>query len=409
MKVDFRGSPGAVLLLALALFCTCLSVPASAEAKETVEFNFRCGAGGCAPSGNLVSDSQGNLYGTTVSGGNANCNCGTVFELTPNSGGGWTETVLHAFAGGADGATPYGGVILDTAGNLYGVTYQGGTGSCEGTGCGTVFELSYSGSTWTATVIYTFRGGRGGGSPVGGLVLDATGNLYGTTQVGGTGTHGTVFELSPTSQGWSETVLHSFGDTPDDGASPNTKLAMDDLGDLYGTTPGGGSYGGGTVFRLIPTQGGWQETIIWDFPAIYGGVSPNGVIVHGKALYGTMENGGAFNVGVVFQLTPAIGIWKYTEVYDFTGGRDGGEPVAGVVADLHHLYGTTQYGGVYGLGTVFRLTSMGNGNWPEDVLYSFTDSTDGENPYSPLLLGPSGLFGYANNASGGLVYEITAP
>jgi uncharacterized repeat protein (TIGR03803 family) len=404
-----RGWRLFTLLVASALVFNFLcSASASAEAKETVLYSFGCGTDGCGPSGNLARDSQGNLYGTSADGG---C-CGTVFELTPVQGGGWSESVLHAFTGGTDGANPYSGVVMDASGNLYGTTDQGGTGSnCQGgsDGCGTVFKLTHSGSTWTESVLYSFSGGTDGAGPVAGVVFDKSGNLYGTTHFGGPSSpgYGIAFELSPSSEGWNEVVLHSFDYT--DGAYPNTKLAIDNRGDLYGTTSIGGSYENGTVFRLAPSQGGWVETTIWEFTPAIGSAGPNGVIVHGDVLYGTTLEGGASSVGNVFQLTPAVGPWTYTDIYDFTGGRDGGNPFAGVTADPSHLYGTTNWGGRFELGTVFRLTHEGNGTWTEDVLYNFTGSTDGENPYSPLLLGPNGLFGFANIAPGGLVYEITAP
>lgn len=385
----------------------------SAQANQTVLYDFTCGTDGCHPIGNLARDSQGNLYGTTIDGGDSGCNegtgCGVVFELSPMSGGGWNQTVIHTFIGGTDGSLPYSGVIIDASGDLYGVTFQGGTGSnCNNSssGCGTVFKLTHSGSTWNESLIYTFAGGNDGANPMGGLVFDTAGNLYGTTEFGGTYSDGNVFELSPTSSGWNESVLHSF--SFGDGYSPNTKLAFDSLGSLYGTTPLGGSYGDGTVFRLVPSPSGWVETTIWNFTPITGGAFPNGVIVHGNALYGTTASGGAFNVGNVFQLKPAIGIWTYTQLWDFSGGRDGGEPAAGLTADPDHLYGTTFFGGRYGFGTVFRLR-QNSGVWIEDVLYSFTNNADGENPDSPLLLGPEGLFGFANDSLGGLAYEITAP
>ena len=228
-----------------------------------------------------------------------------------------------------------------------------------------------------------------------GVLFDEAGNLYGTTQFGGSSSpgYGTVYELSPTANAWIEVVLHSFNFYPD-GAYPNTKLAIDNFGDLYGTTLQGGAYSEGTVFRLAPSQGGWAETLIWDFTPTVGGAGPAGVIVHKGALYGTTETGGAFNVGNVFQLKPAVGLWTYTNVYEFTGGRDGGFPVTDVTADPNHLYGTTLYGGRYAFGSVFRLTNESDGSWVEDVLYSFTGNADGENPYSPLLLGPVGLFGF---------------
>ena len=304
-----------------------------------------------------------------------------------------TETVI-----GSPGIT-YAGVIFDTAGNLYGVTQNGGNSTNCNQGCGTVFELSpASGGTWTLTTLYKFQGLDDGKQPYAGLVFDSSGNLYGTAQVGGTGGGGTVFKLSSANGSWNESTLYSFNAT-NDGLYPNSTLIFDTAGNLYGTTVGGGPHNDGTVFKLTPTSTGyWKENIIHSFGATGDGVGPNGPLVMDAQsnLYGTTSNGGAGNVGTVFALShnPGGG-WTESLLHSFTAG---GQPFSGVILDsAHNLYGTTFTGGAQGSGTVFRLTRISfNGQiiWKEITLYSFTAGTDGANPASPLARDAAGnLYG----------------
>jgi uncharacterized repeat protein (TIGR03803 family) len=214
---------------------------------------------GAYSSAGLIFDKNGNLYGTTLEGGDYGCSasgCGTVFELTPTAGGGWTETVLLNF-NGSDGSGPQAGLIFDAAGNLYGTTVGGGT-NCPPFGCGTVFELTpTAGGGWTEKVLHSFGNGTDGANPFAGLIFDAAGNLYGTTYGGGTyrcgaSGCGTAFELTPAAGGsWTETVLYSFS-RGNDGFEPEAGLIFDSAGNLYGTTAVGGTYDGGTVFELTP-------------------------------------------------------------------------------------------------------------------------------------------------------------
>ncbi len=240
---------------------------------EAVLYSFTGNGDGGYLSGTLVFDAAGNLYGTAGEGGNANCilgGCGTIFELSPPAapGGGWTETTLYAFGGGSDGIYPNGGVVFDTAGNLYGSTIYGGSSAppCTGppaTGCGTVFELSpptAPGGAWTETVLYRFAGGSDGDSPQAPVVHDSAGNVYGTTYSGGNGTCfentycGTVFELTPSNGGpWTEAVIHNFGAFLNDGVQPQfAGLLLTKSGAIVGTAPQGGAVGGGTVFGMLP-------------------------------------------------------------------------------------------------------------------------------------------------------------
>ena len=277
--------------------------------NETVLFRFLGESDGGEPGyGELVFDPAGNLYGTTITGGVGKCNnpvetCGLVYKLTPSNGG-WTESVLYSFNGGSDGGTPYAGVIFDQAGNLYGTTSEGGGSGCNGSGCGTVFQLTPSGSGWTKNVIYTFQGASDGANPHGGLIFDPSGNLLGTTAGGGPGGGGTVFMLTPENGSWTFSLVYSFiGNGIATG--PFDSLIRDSSGNLYGTTCCDGAYALGSVFKLAPSNGGWTQTDLYDFTCDVG-CYPHGsaVLDSNGILYGTTELGGASNGGVVFELTP---------------------------------------------------------------------------------------------------------
>ncbi len=298
------------------------------------------------PYAGLTFDKAGNLYGTTQLGGAYNQ--GTVFELTPTSNG-WSETVLYSFAGGQDGSQPIGIVVMDAAGNLFGTTRSGGGGSCN-FGCGTVFELTTGSSGWKESLLYTFTGGGDGREPFAGLVLDAAGNLYGTTLLGGnvngtcTSGCGTVFKLAPGMGGWSQSVLHAFAGG-NDGASPYARLTFDAAGDLYGTTSEGGASGRGTVFKL--SFSGWTESVLYAFTGGHDGASPRSSVVFDAAgnLYGTTFQGGVSGYGVVFELLPnSHGPWEQRVLHRFANAP-AASPVAGLTFDKSgNLYGTTMLG-----------------------------------------------------------------
>jgi len=211
---------------------------------------------GARPNAGLIFDSLGNLYGTTSAGGSGGSGGnGTVFELTLGTNGHWTEQIIYSFAGGSDGSNPLSDLIFDSLGNLYGTTYYGGTGSCaSGTvTCGTVFQLTPgSNGVWTKAVLHQFKGGNDGGGPVAGLVFDTSGNLYGTTTGSGGTNAGSVFELIPGTNGWGEKVLHGFSVGSVGGAVPRCRLILDSLGNLYGTASAGGGGGAGLVFQITP-------------------------------------------------------------------------------------------------------------------------------------------------------------
>jgi uncharacterized repeat protein (TIGR03803 family) len=373
--------------------------------------------------------------GTGVCGSAAPTGCGTVFQLRRNSSGGWTEKVLHNFDNdGKDGFYPYAGLIFDAAGNLYGTTGYGGTGVCSAvapTGCGTVFELRRNSSGgWTEKVLHSFAGGNDGDLPQGGVILDAAGNLYGTTAgSAGACTHapyadcGTVFRLKPhAGGGWTERVLHNFTYNATDGYGPYGSLVRDAAGNLYGGTFWGGTYYDGTAFKLTPNQGGsWTENVY----SFYWGKGVNGggpgslILDAAGNLYGTTSLGGATYSGAVFQLTPAGGNWTETTLYSFDIYSTGDAPNASLIFDAAgNLYGTNVYGGngttvclTFGggnqsvsCGTVFKLTPAGGGTWTQTMLHSFGNGTDGQIPQAGVIRDASGnLYGttYSGGAYGG--------
>ena len=263
-----------ILIFALSV----LAASTNCRAGENTLVTFT-GPNGIGPVASVVLDSAGNLYGTTSAGGpNGN---GTVFKLTPGSNGVWSESLLYSFNTTLHPKGPWGPfapVVLDSAGNIYSTSYYGGssTGSttCGSTGCGTVFRLSPTKTgAWKEVTLYSFKRGKDGSNPNGGVVLDTQGNLYGTTVFGGgTNGGGTVFKLTRTANGWKETILHSFtgGRVGVDGAWPNAGLTFDHLGNLYGTTASGGqSLTNGTVFELVSTASGvWNYSVIHSFSAM---------------------------------------------------------------------------------------------------------------------------------------------
>ncbi len=302
------------------------------------------------PVAGLIMDAEGNLYGTTTGGAGADGAQGTVFKLTPNG----TETVLHAFTGEPDdGSGPMAQLIMDAQGNFYGTTNGGNQG---GRGNGTVFKLTPSG---TETVLYSLGSQSGDGwNPWAGVIMDKKGNLYGTTYAAGVNNYGTAFELTPAG---TETVLHSFPSQPGDGVYVKAGLVRDNKGNLYGTTWIGGAYGGGTVFKLSRSKkGAWTETVLYSFcsqPNCTDGNGPYAGLIMDKEgnLYGTANGGGAYPYwGTVFELT-SQGVEKVLYSFGAYSG-DGSGPSAGLIMDKKgNLYGTTEWGGANGYGTVFKI------------------------------------------------------
>ncbi|MGA8876241.1 MAG: choice-of-anchor tandem repeat GloVer-containing protein [Candidatus Korobacteraceae bacterium] len=365
------------------------------------------------PQAGLIFDAAGNLYGTTYSGGSLGF--GTVFKMTPNGSGGWTEKVLHNFGIGVmDGKTPQAPLVLDDSGNLYGTTIDGGTNSV-----GVVFEMSPNGGGgWTEFKIHNFGNGEDGSRPEAGLILDGTGNLYGTTHSGGTHSAGTVFELTPNgSGGWTERVLHNFGADQDDGQDSEGGLIFDSAGNLYGTTVAGGNLGLGTVFEMTPNgSGGWTEKVLHNFGHGEDGNSPQGLslIFDGAGnLYGTTNTGGMNNAGTVFEMSPnGSGGWFEKTLHFFGNGNDGMGPTSSLIFDANgNLYGTTLEGGTNGAGVVFEMMPNGSGGWTEIVLHNFGAGDDGAFPQAGVILDGAGNL-YGTTGAGGIqsdgtVFEVT--
>ncbi len=336
----------------------------------SVVYAFTGGADGATPYSTPAIDSRGSLYVTTSAGGGT-ANAGTLVQLTPNGNGMWTLTILHTFGSGTDGADPRAGVTI--RGNvLYGTTTSGGTESTCGafgdTPCGTVYQMvPITATHWVERVIYNFTGQSDGSAPLGGVIFDAAGYLYGTTSQGGSG-GGAVYRLAPGSSplgGWQEETLHAFTGGGDGGYS-YSKLAFDSAGNMYGTTSAGGSSGLGTVFQLQPAGGGWTFGTLHSFTDTPDAAVPEaGVLVQGNTLYGTSYNGGTSLTcgpfgdtpcGTVYQLVNNDGTWTESVTYSFTGAPDAAQPSADLYADqTGNLYGTGLYGGTAQYGAVFKV------------------------------------------------------
>ena len=315
--------------------------------------SFNGGAEGYAPSGNLVFDNMGNLYGTNSGGGQFSR--GTVFELS-FGGESWTETTLYSFGGySGDAISPFYGLIFDGHANFYGTTTQGGAEDL-----GAVYELSPTGTgTWIETVVYSFDDVQEEAHPYGLLALDASGSLYGTTL-------SSVFELSPVGDGtWNEQMLYFFG-SKSHGLQPLAGVVFGSDGNLYGTTSAGGIENAGTVFELGLNSGSWTEEVLHQFrPSRGDGGFPTAPVSFDTSgnLYGTTSGGDSsqYGHGTVFQLKSNSGIWTETARYSFSGGKDGSSPATGLLFDTSgDLYGTTPSGGailgVGGYGVIFQIT-----------------------------------------------------
>jgi uncharacterized repeat protein (TIGR03803 family) len=410
--------------------------PLSAASNERVLYSF-CSAAGCSdgkgPVAAVIFDSAGNLYSITLNGGSkgGNCvvsGCGVVFELRPGNNGKWTEKVLHTFLdNGHDATYPAARFISDASRNLYSTSQLGG--AYNG---GTVFEMSPgTDGKWTEKILYSFNlNGKDGYDPLGGLIFDAAGNLYGTTYEGGlygcpdsNTSCGTVFELSPGTDGkWNEKTLHRFRNDSKDGYWPAAGLVFDAKGNLYGTTYAGGASGAGcygdgcgAVFELSPRKNGkWTEKVLHSFDGKKGAQPTADLITDGKGnLYGTAQDA-LLNEGwgTVFELSPGRnGGWTYKVLHSFNGA-DGTSPFAALIFDRQgNLYGTTLAGGTYDQGTVFELSPSRTGKWTEKVLYSFSSGADGGYPQAGLIWDGKGNL-YSTTASGGAnasgtVFELT--
>jgi uncharacterized repeat protein (TIGR03803 family) len=329
-------------------------------------YSFTGGNDGGYPYARVILGSDGSLYGTTNAQGNSGCyqneGCGTVFNLRPPPRACttalclWTETVLYRFTGGSDGGNPWGAdLVFDQAGSLYGTTAFGGKAGCSATGCGVVYKLTPSSGGWTETVLYSFTGGNDGGNPAGGVIFDQAGNLYGVTTDSGPSKQGTVYELSPSGPGWTENTI--FDPQRFYGSDPTGSLVFDVYGNLFGATYSDTvnfPWYPGTLYEITNSSGQWTLLYDYDFNA---GHPLSGVTVDEFGnLYGTTSaaNSGEGIPGILYKLVPANGSWNYMWVYSFA---DGSETNGGVALDASgNIYGTQQTGGAYGYGMVWEIT-----------------------------------------------------
>ena len=399
--------PNLTRLLRLLPTALLLTLPVQARTVKVL-YTFSGGADGGSPSGSLIEDAKGNLYGTAELGGDLSCappgGCGTVFELTTAG----KFVVLHTFEGGTDGASPYAALLMDATGNLYGTTSAGGGAKgCFGNGCGTVFKIDPTG---TETVLYRFQGKTDGGLPYSTLIMDTAGNFYGTTLEGGdlscglgSSGCGTVFKLTKAGK---ETVLYSFKGSTDGAYPGNESLVMDSTGNLYGTASKGGDLscnppnGCGTVFKLTKTR---KQTVLHAFTGSSDGSFPeSGVILVNGVLYGTAVAGGKYNLGTVYSISLAGDMLKnplagdgFTDLHDFKGGpKDGSDP-SGVLAYMgSQLFFLTMTGGKLNYGALCSLFLGGT----ESVAYSFNYTVTGGSPGGGLLF---------DTVRGGFVFPLS--
>ena len=389
-------------VVTVALIVTLVLASSAWAVEGKVLYKFQTRPDGAHPEAGLILDTAGNLYGTTAYGGAYDS--GTVFKLTPNPDGSWGESVIHTFRK-PYGAHPYAGLIFDAAGNLYGTTEEGGA-----YGLGTMFKLSPNpDGSWSESLIHSFSGADGA-YPDAGLIFDAAGNLYSTTGEGGAYGVGTVFKLSPNPDGsWSESVVYNFSGGAD-GGYPSAGLIFDATGNLYGTTYGGDANWGGTAFKLTPNpDGNWFESTIYTFRGRDGRPAAGLSLDAAGNLYGTTVFGGAYDQGTVFNLTPKPdGTWTRSKLHAFKG-PDGAHPYhAGVILDTAgNLYGTTADGGAYDSGTVFKLAPQPDGSWKLTKLHVFKNH---QKPFAGLVMNAAGnLYGTAQygGLGNGEVFQIT--
>jgi len=396
---SLRGSTVAVVLL-----CVILTQSAQ-EQTFTVLHNFTGGADGGTPYAPVTVDGRGDLYGTTSSGGSG----GVVFKMT-HTNGAWTFGTLYSFGAPNDPVFPYAGVVFGPDGTLY------GTGSAGGThGAGAVFNLQPPPhfeanvfAPWTETVLYSFEGGDDGLTPYASVTFDRAGNIYGTTYNGGAGRQGTVYKLTRSGGGWTESVLYNFAGS--NGQGPIGGVIIDNAGNLYGTTQMGGLYQDfGEVYELTyAAPVGWTESFLYSFDQ-NGPSAPTATLMFGPSgnIYGTTASG----EGSIFDLTPSGSTWIYHLLYGGGGGIEECGDRGGLAMDAAgNFYGTTTCDGAHGSGSVFKLSYI-NGVWTSTTLYSFTGGSDGEFPEAgPALDANGNLYGTTTQGGAygnGVVWEVT--
>jgi len=391
-----------VILLLLAVS----AVPTAHAQTYAILHNFDYCPDGSLPTSTLIFDRAGNLYGTTEEGGR-NCggggDDGVVFQLK-HKGDGWLLNPLHWFtagAGGDDGAIPldYGGLTIGPDGAIYGSTNEGGITGCGGTcSLGTIFRLQPPPTActaalcpWTMTLLYKFPGGDNGAFPQSGVIFDAAGNLYGTTQFG------TAYEASPAQGGWTEQGIYNVGGELQAG------FVMDSAGNLY-------TAGNNQVMQFMPFEGGWIKNILYIFSGDDNGTAPAGGVIFDSAgnLYGSTTHGGTLGGGTIFELSPSGGGWTLSTLCNLAGN---GGPQSSLTMDAAgNLYGTTEYDGHFGGGSVFEATPNGN-NWTCTDLHSFQQEGNGVAPLGGVTLDAGGnLYGTTSEGGShgsGTIWEIT--
>jgi uncharacterized repeat protein (TIGR03803 family) len=401
-------------LFAVASILAGVACPIWCATTFTVLHNFGASNDGAVPAGPLLLNEQGKLYGVTAGGPGSDA-YGAVFELISRTNGKWSERLLHSFTAGDGSAYPYGSLVVDRSGNLYGTTSgylsfavggifklsasQGGwdfamlysdnagpglvfdklgnlygeIGPGDYHGAGAIGELSSGSNGWNYTQLYSFCSQQrceDGFSPAAPPIWDGHGNLYGTTYYGGIGQPacwnalgcGVIFKMTPNSHGtWTYHVLHRFASWPTDGQTPNGGLVRDSSGSFYGTTGLGGDKNHGTVFKITFNGRSWRKTVLYDFPNCGDGCAPSGTLVFDRAgsLYGAGDGGnscGPAACGLIFKLTPQKnGNWKYSIVHKFKG-TDGNFPLGVIVDGKGNLFGTAKSGGTYNAGVAFEIT-----------------------------------------------------
>lgn len=405
-----------------------LTISASSLSQTFTVLHTFTGDDGLSPYSGVTVDRAGNLYGTTKYGGMSGCTlgCGVLFKLAPQ-GSGWNFTPLYKFTGPSDGKAPIARIVFGPDGRLYGTTFLGGTLA----NAGTVFTLTppptacRTPCSWIKTTIWSFEqfeddDGRAPG--YGDLVFDSAGNIYGTTEEGGTSQEvcgpgcGTVYMLSRSQGSWNETLIYQFGDGP--GFHPYAGVTFDSNGNLYGTTLYGGQVNWGVAYKLAPSNGSWSPTILHNFsPESDGGVPSAGLLPDNAGnLYGATGSSGPDGGGTVFQLSPNGMDWTFQLLHSFDYPA---HPFANLTMDAAgNLYGTSLEGGIFRHGNVFKLTRTGD-SWTYTSLYDFTGGSDGNSPYGSVALDAAGnLYGTAENGGTeagdclsthgcGVVWEIT--
>jgi uncharacterized repeat protein (TIGR03803 family) len=382
-----------------------LSIPARAQTASTI-YSFAL-HDSFWPEGGLVEDASGNLYGTTVGGGTYGV--GTVYQLSPPVKGSttWTKTVLYSFQPwGSTGHTPSSELTIDSSGNLYGVTWAGGDGRCH---CGVLYELIHpatSGAPWTHLVLHAFTNTNNDGRLPNAPVVLSSNTIYGVTQQGGLYDSGIVYRLIPGKNGGTYSVIYSLG-ANNDASGPNGPLLLDSAGSLYGVTSLGGAFNAGAVYKLAQNGGSWTESILFSFGGGSGssGITPVGNLLFDSPgnLYGVTEFGGASQLGVAYELSPATGSWTQNVLFNFSKPV-GSSPLAGMTWNPSNgsLYGTTSAGASHTHGSVFQLTPPASGGlWTETLLQQFT-FTNGGLPSGRVLRDPTTGYLYGTTYNGGV-------